>query len=407
MMDWVGEVPVFQAPKKRKDCLKWKEVKFGSKPSGKMEIINADLSDLFKTKLEEQTGRELRWMEVSEQPKTGIAVKDLSKNKALSRALEGKRLKFTKEEFADCFKFPEFPEIQKFSYDSYMRVGDTAPDTSGPLYTRTGEKKCKHYLRYGTCKYGEGCLFDHPLDEKGEEKEPPPRYFRPSKSLKVEFTQDDFNKMSKEVQDILQKKPKTAGYVKVGDIKAGKTETYFEPVSFEPGHGLTWKYHEFETGKYKVANGQVVELTVRKPVTGISNGYRCFIYLVILCKGAIASVLCYYGAGWILFGNDEAGDLILNTLASSFIFSVGDIVYSGFTSKLGKAMCDPDRHIIEFCAREPAHKFSNRRNMVSWFVMAALLLVTTVALDTLWGCTSLIDWGFLGPVGSFSVEQEL
>ena len=127
---------------------------------------------------------------------------------------------------------------------------------------------------------------------------------------------------------------------------------------------------------------------------------------MILCKGAIASVLCYYGAGWILFGNDEAGDLILNTLASSFIFSVGDIVYSGFTSKLGKAMCDPDRHIIEFCAREPAHKFSNRRNMVSWFVMAAIFLVTTVALDTHWGCSSLIDWGFIGLVGRSSVEQE-
>ncbi len=73
----------------------------------------------------------------------------------------------------------------------------------------------------------------------------------------------------------------------MGDIKEGKTETYFEPVSFEPGHGLTWKYHEFETGEYKVANGHVVELTVRKPVTGISNLYRFFIIFVILLKESL------------------------------------------------------------------------------------------------------------------------
>jgi hypothetical protein len=42
-------------------------------------------------------------VEVSEHPKTGIVVKDLSMNKTLSRTLEEKRLKFTKEEFADCF----------------------------------------------------------------------------------------------------------------------------------------------------------------------------------------------------------------------------------------------------------------------------------------------------------------
>jgi hypothetical protein len=332
--------------------MKWKEVKFGSKKPEGEEIINAELSALFQTKLVEQTGRELRWVEVSEQPATGIEVKDLSKNKALSHALSEKRLKFTKEEFADCFRIPKcLTEIApKFSYDSYMKVGDA--------------------------------------------------FFRPCRSLKIDFTKGDLLvKLPKGAKDILKnKEPKKAGYVKVGEI-------YFVPVDSEPGHGLTWKYHEYETGKYKVANGQVVELTVRKPVTGISHGYRCFIYLVILCKGAIASVLCYYGAGWILFGNDDAGDLILNTLASSFIFSVGDIVYSGFTSKLGKAMCDPDRHVIQFCSREPAHKFSNRRNMVSWFVVAALLLVTTVALDTQWGCTSLIDWGFIGLVGRSSVEH--
>jgi hypothetical protein len=32
-----------------------------------------------------------------------------------------------------------------------------------------GKKKCKHYLRYGTCKYGMGCRFDHPPQLKDTE----------------------------------------------------------------------------------------------------------------------------------------------------------------------------------------------------------------------------------------------
>jgi hypothetical protein len=39
---------------------------------------------------------------------------------------------------------------------------------------RPGEVKCKHYLRFGSCKYGEACKFDHPPEEKGTEVERPP-----------------------------------------------------------------------------------------------------------------------------------------------------------------------------------------------------------------------------------------
>jgi hypothetical protein len=57
--------------------------------------------------------------------------------------------------------------------------------SSGQLPTRPGAEKCKHYLRYGTCKYGEGCRFDHPPEEKGTEVEPPPRPSIPRPSISV------------------------------------------------------------------------------------------------------------------------------------------------------------------------------------------------------------------------------
>jgi hypothetical protein len=38
---------------------------------------------------------------------------------------------------------------------------------------RPGEVKCKQFLRFGTCKYGAECRFDHPPGEKGTEEEFP------------------------------------------------------------------------------------------------------------------------------------------------------------------------------------------------------------------------------------------
>jgi hypothetical protein len=96
-------------------------------------------------------------------------------------------------------------------------------------------------------------------------------------------------------------------------------KTYLVPVDFESGHGLTWKYHEYEKGEYKVANGQVVEFTVRKPITGVSNLYRCFIYLVILCKPVIAFFLYIYRSGWIFLGSDQTDDLIPSQHSGEYV----------------------------------------------------------------------------------------
>ena len=116
---------------------------------------------------------------------TDIQVEDISKNKTVSRVLGEQRLKFTKEEFAYCFRFPIAPN---FSYDSYMRVCDT--------------------------------------------------YFRTSRSVKIDFTKGGLIK-TKETQDILvEKETQKTDYIKTG-------KTYFVPVHFESGHGLTWKYHDF------------------------------------------------------------------------------------------------------------------------------------------------------------------
>jgi hypothetical protein len=62
------------------------------------------------------------------------------------------------------------------------------------------------------------------------------------------------------------------------------------------------------------------------------------------------------------------------------------IVYSGFTSKLGKDISNPERHIKQFCSREPVQRFTNVRNMVSWFVRTTVMFVTVVVLDYEWEC---------------------
>lgn len=37
-------------------------------------------------------------------------------------------------------------------------------NTSLPIYPqRPGEKDCAHYMQTRTCKFGEGCKFDHPI----------------------------------------------------------------------------------------------------------------------------------------------------------------------------------------------------------------------------------------------------
>ena len=67
---------------------------------------------------------------------------------------------------------PEFREsdfLEGPAYANSLNSRGTTSDFSGPLPLRPGEEKCKHYLRFGKCKYGEGCRFDHPPGEAGAE----------------------------------------------------------------------------------------------------------------------------------------------------------------------------------------------------------------------------------------------
>jgi len=43
------------------------------------------------------------------------------------------------------------------------------PAWSGQLPTRPGALKCKHYMRFGNCKFGDDCRYDHPPGEAGVE----------------------------------------------------------------------------------------------------------------------------------------------------------------------------------------------------------------------------------------------
>jgi len=49
---------------------------------------------------------------------------------------------------------------------------------TGQLPLRPGAVKCKHFLKFGVCKFGESCRYDHPPDEAGKEldtQQPAPR----------------------------------------------------------------------------------------------------------------------------------------------------------------------------------------------------------------------------------------
>jgi hypothetical protein len=331
---WIAQVPWYVAPTKRQDCFKWTEVVFGSferlHPEKKgTEIINAELASVFEKLLDEQQGRHLRWEEI-EGPITDdmVEIIDSSRNYALTRALGEGRLRFTREEFEENFHF-SLPT--KFSYNCYMNVGE--------------------------------------------------KYFRPRKLLRVDFTTAQLkNKVtSPEAKDILAQKPKEFDYIKVG-------KTYFTPIRSDTGHGATWKYHCYETGNFKADTGQVLELKVKKPITGISSYYRCFVLLVIASKVAIAIALGIYGGGLILFVDQDTGSMILNTLSSLFIFTVDDIVYVATTSKQVKAITNPELHTISFCEREPIRNNSAPQNL--YFNIGAMLAIAliTIVFNFGWGC---------------------
>ena len=62
----------------------------------------------------------------------------------------------------------------------------------------------------------------------------------------------------------------------------------------------------------------------------------------------VVMLLTVYGT-CLIFGESNAGDMILNTLASCFILEVYEIVYQGFTSEIGKDVCHPDKNRIDIC----------------------------------------------------------
>ena len=153
-------------------------------------------------------------------------------------------------------------------------------------------------------------------------------------------------------------------------------------------HGSTWKYLEYVSAaadhhrQYLSAGSSrdhKMFVKVRKPYTGITKPYRAFIFFVVLCKFAVCIALCVFGSAWI-FSSEKAGDLILNTLASVFIFEVDDIVYKGVVTKLGKAITDPERHYISFGRLET--RFSN--NLSSFWINVCVAAVMAVLLNYGW-----------------------
>ena len=111
------------------------------------------------------------------------------------------------------------------------------------------------------------------------------------------------------------------------------------------GHGMTWKYQEY-TNTMTLSNGQVVETTVIKPYTGITKKYRAFVYFVILVKVVIAVLLGIYGLGFIYF-TESTEDIILNTLAVFFVFTIDDLVYRLIAPKIAHAaFLNAKRHIF-------------------------------------------------------------
>jgi hypothetical protein len=125
-----------------------------------------------------------------------------------------------------------------------------------------------------------------------------------------------------------------------------------------------------------------VLVQVRKPYSGMTKLYRGFILIIVFCKFSICIALCIFGSAWI-FSSDKAGELILNTLASVFIFQVDDIVYRGVMSKLARAVCDPERHYISFGRLEK--RFSNKDvlHMSSFWIKVCATVFMAVMLN--WG----------------------
>ena len=156
---------------------------------------------------------------------------------------------------------------------------------------------------------------------------------------------------------------------------------------WQPHHGYKWKYQNYKSKDYEIVHiGDSlipVTLKARKPFTGITDHYRFFIAFVIFNKVVIAVVLAVYATAWIM-SEENAGDLILNTLAACFIFEVDDIVYQGFTMEVGKSICDPDKHKIQYCRREKPMRLSSTPRLLAFWTKVACYALWFWALTRLW-----------------------
>lgn len=156
---------------------------------------------------------------------------------------------------------------------------------------------------------------------------------------------------------------------------------------WQPHHGYKWKYQNYKSKDYEIVHiGDSlipVTLKARKPFTGITDLYRYFIVFVIFNKAMVAVVLAVYATAWIM-SEDNAGDLILNTLAACFIFEVDDIVYQGFTMKIGKSICDPEKHKIQYCRRENPMRLSSIPRLLSFWTKVACYALWFWALNRFW-----------------------
>ena len=92
---------------------------------------------------------------------------------------------------------------------------------------------------------------------------------------------------------------------------------------------------------------------------------------------AIATLLGVYGAGFIFF-TDSTADIILNTLASMFVLTIDDIIYTVIMPKLGKAALQQDKHQITFASEQISggiHKFT----IHAWMVMVIGAILTYIS----------------------------
>lgn len=121
------------------------------------------------------------------------------------------------------------------------------------------------------------------------------------------------------------------------------------------------------------------EVTVFKPITGISTKFKSMIFLfVILPKYIIAVLLMFVGSGFIVRA-EGISDIVLNTVAVSFVLQVDDFAYRGFTTSSMKILYESippiglfDEELIADAALDNWERFG------SPFMLVVLMVVVVV-----------------------------